>query len=231
MTTNLQLTLDILREMRANNNRAWFDSNRKRYDEARAAYEGLITDLIIGFQDQNIEDLSGVTAKDCVFRIYRDVRFSKDKSPYNTHMGAVIAQGGRKPQGRSYYIHIEPDNGSFIAGGLYDPTRPQLDYLRQQVAENPRHLRAIIESPKFIKYFGGLGGETLKTAPQGYAKDHPQIDLLRYKQFLASHTLSDSAVVADDLVPHILDVSKTLRPFISYFNDLVAGVVASPSTY
>jgi uncharacterized protein (TIGR02453 family) len=231
MSTELQLTLDILREMRANNNKTWFEANRKRYDQARAAYEKLIAELIAGFQDRQIEDLSGVTVKDCVFRIYRDVRFSKDKSPFNTHMGGVIAQGGRKPQGRSYYIHVEPDGGSFMAGGLYDPTRPQLDYLRQHIAENADSLRAIITAPDFIKYFGGLDGETLKTAPQGYAKDHPAIDLLRYKQFLASHKISDADLVSDDLVPRLLDVAQALRPFLTYFNELLAGVIASPSRY
>jgi len=231
MTTDLQLALDILREMRANNNRAWMDANKKRYDQARVAYEGFIGELIAGFQDRQIENLGGVTAKDCVYRIYRDVRFSKDKSPFNTHMGAVIAQGGRKPQGRSYYIHIQPDGESFVAGGLYDPTRPQLDYLRGQIAEHPDKLRRIIESAAFRKNFGELGGEQLKTAPQGYAKDHPQIELLRYKQFLASHALTDTKVVADDLVPQLLDVCLNLRPFLTYLDDLLAGVIASPARH
>src|SRR5271166_4838352 len=109
MSSGLQITLDFLRELRANNDRNWFKAHESHYKTARAVYERLINDLIIAFDTAKLEDFSGVTVKDCIFRINRDIRFAKDKSPYNSHMGAVVARGGRKPQGRSYYIHIQPD--------------------------------------------------------------------------------------------------------------------------
>ncbi len=113
MPETLHITLDFLGDLGANNNKAWFDQNRVRYDKARAAFEDFITDLIFNFG--KVEDLSGVTAKDCMFRINRDIRFSPDKTPYKTSMSAVLARGGRKPVGRSYYVHIEPGGNSIVA--------------------------------------------------------------------------------------------------------------------
>jgi len=213
----LQLTLDFLRELAQNNNKAWFDENRTRYQAGRDAFERLVTELILHFEE--IDDLSGVTAKDCMYRINRDVRFSKDKSPYNMHMSAVLARGGRKPQGRSYYLQIQPDNESLIGGGLYAPTPKELDNVRQHIVENARPLRRVIEAPLFVKHFGALQGDTLKTAPSGYDKTHPAIDLLRHKQFMATHVISDEVVTGGDLVAHIVEVCQAMKPFVSYFQD------------
>lgn len=225
MPASLQLTFDFLRDLRANNNKAWFDAHRAHYTSARDAFEGFITDIL--YQFNRVEDLSGVTAKDCIYRINRDVRFSADKSPYKSTMSAVLGQGGRKAQGRSYYLQFEPDNGSFIAGGMYEPSKEQLERIRQDIVyRKPGEsgkLRQILEDAPFVQYFGKMGGDSLKNAPQGYAKDHPDIDLLRYKQFLASHPLSDQAMLSDDVTEEILNACAALKPFVSYFHDITAA--------
>jgi len=216
---DLQTTLDFLRDLSSNNNREWFEANRKRYTDARAAFESLINDLIFRFTP--IEDLGGTTAKDCMFRINRDVRFAKDKSPYNAHMSATIASGGRKGEGRSYYIQIQPDNESFIGGGLYQPDSTQLGKIRDDLAEGTRGFRKIINAPKFKEYFGDVQGEALKTTPKGYPKDHPDMDLLRMKQFLATHAIPDAQIATPDLADHVLDVCAAIKPFVNYFHEVL----------
>jgi uncharacterized protein (TIGR02453 family) len=211
-----QIVLDYLGDLRQNNNKQWFEANRERYQMARTAFEDLIAELIMRFE--SVDDLHGTTPKDCMFRINRDVRFSKDKSPYNTHMSAVLAQGGRKSQSRSYYLQIAPGD-SMVAGGLHSPTSQALEKVRRRIAEDAAPLRKILAAPGFVKYFGTLQGDTLKTAPSGYDKANPNIDLLRHKQFMAVHHLDDQAVAANDLIKHIIDVCGAMKPFVSYLQD------------
>jgi uncharacterized protein (TIGR02453 family) len=209
---DLRKTLDFLKLLRENNDRGWFDANRPLYEEARAAFEALVGELIARFE--TVDDLAGVTPKECIFRINRDLRFSRDKSPYKTAMGAVLGPGGRKSKVRSYYLHIEPDGGSMLAGGLYDPSPAELGKVRNAIAENSKPLNKIVAAPDFARYFGGLSGESLKTAPQGIPKDHPEIKLLRMKQFLAVHSLEDELVVSEDLVPSALRIFKAMKPLL-----------------
>ncbi len=216
MPENLQVTLDFLRDLRLHNERPWFAENRQRYDIARGNLELFITDLIFGFGD--IEDLGGVSAKACIYRINRDVRFSRDKSPYKTHMAAVIGKGGRKSEDRSYYIQIAPGD-SWVGAGLYAPSPEQLAAVRRGIADDWRELDEIIHDPEFVRHFGGLEGESLKTAPQGYAKDHPAIDLLRRKQFLAGRSLSDDEVLSPDLDINVLTMCRALKPFLTFIHD------------
>lgn len=218
MPQNLQFTLDFLEELRFNNNKTWFDENRKRYDQARANCEALIDDIIHHFAA--VEELGKTTAKDCLFRINRDVRFSKDKTPYKVNMGALIGKGGRKTTGRSYYLNLEPGN-SFIAGGVYAPLPEHLKSIREVIAaDNGKKLTAIIHHTDFKHYFGAMEGEALKTAPKGYPADHPAIHLLKQKQFLAMHKLDDADVLRDDFTDHFISVSKALKPFERFFNDI-----------
>jgi len=219
MPQNLRDTLEFLRQLRINNNRQWFEDHRAQYEQARGCFQDLVTDLIHQFDP--VDDLGAVSAKDCMFRINRDVRFSNDKSPYKSNMGAVLGQGGRKSTGRSYYFHIEPDGGSFLAGGLYDPSTTELNKMRQAVAENAKRLKQIIHAPDFVKYFGSLSGDSLKTAPQGYVKDHPEIELLRLKQYIASHRLSDEQLLSEGLIPHVLAVYKAMKPLLVYIESVV----------
>ncbi len=219
MPETLRDTLDFLRDLGANNTKQWFDQHRARYEKARGYFEDFITDLIYNFGD--VEDLSGVTAKECMFRINRDIRFSPDKTPYKTSMSAVLARGGRKPQGRAYYVHIEPDGKSLLGGGLHSPDSSQLEKVRRAIAQNSKPLKTVIQRKDFVKYFGAMSGERLKTAPQGYPKDHPDLELLRLKQYVVDHTLSDEQVLAENLTTHILDVFKEMKPFVGYFQAIL----------
>ena len=221
MPAALQVTLDFLEDIRFNNNRVWFQDNRKRYDAAQANFNQLIEAIMQQFGE--VEDLGRTTVKECVYRINRDVRFSKDKTPYKFHMGAVIGNGGRKSTGRSYYIQIQPGE-SMVAGGVYMPEAEQLKHIRAATAsDNGKRLRAIINHADFKRYFGAMQGEQLKSAPKGYSSDHAAIDLLRHKQFLAMHMMNDADVLSDDLVTHVVAVCKALKPFEAYFNDILNG--------
>lgn len=218
--TELAFTLEFLTDLADNNNKAWFDANRARYQQARGAFEQLVADVIANFGE--IEALGNTTPKECLFRINRDIRFSKDKSPYNSHMSAAIANGGRQSQGRSYYLQIAPSD-SFLGGGMYDPSKEALDNVRQHLAQDAAPLRAILSAPSFVQYFGELAGTTLKTAPAGYDKAHPDIALIRYKQFLAIHKLSDADVTSAGLVTHILKVFAAMKPLIVYLEQASAN--------
>jgi uncharacterized protein (TIGR02453 family) len=212
--------LDYLRGLRENNNREWFEANRTRYELARTAFQSIIGELIARFDE--VDDLGGVAVKDCVFRINRDLRFSKDKTPYKTVMSALLGVGGRKSTGRSYYFHLEPDGQSMLAGGLWEPSPTQLGKIRLAIAEDGEALREIIQAPDFIRCFGGLEGESLKTAPQGYTKDHPDIDLLRKKQFMAVHRLDDEMASSSDLVSRALEVYRAMKPLELFIESALA---------
>lgn len=210
--------LAFLEELRFNNTREWFEANRKRYAGVQAAVEALLTEIMVRFGP--VEDLGKTTPKDCLFRIHRDVRFSKDKSPYKTAIGAVIGQGGRKSTGRSYYLHLEP-GGCFIAAGVYDPQPEQLKRIREAIAADAAPLRAIIAAPEFQRTLGRLRGETLARPPKGYAADHPAIDLLRHKQFLGVHDLTDEQVQAADFPAHMVAVCAALKPLETYLQGVL----------
>lgn len=212
--------LDFLRDLGAHNSRVWFEANRPRYERVRETFLTLVGDLIDRFD--TVDDLGGVTVKECVFRINRDVRFAKDKSPYKTAMSAVLGRGGRKSGVRSYYFHVEAEGGSFLAGGLYDPSPADLGKMRQALAEDSRPFKKILRAPDFVRMFGALGGDSLKIAPQGYPKDHPDIELLRMKQFLVSHRLGDELFISEDLVPRTLAVFKAMKPFLLYLEATLA---------
>ncbi|MEO8394498.1 MAG: DUF2461 domain-containing protein, partial [Chloroflexota bacterium] len=165
--------------------------------------------------------LGSISADQCIYRIYRDVRFSPDKTPYKTNLGAVIGKGGRKTIGRSYYLQIGPEGESMIAAGLYMPSKEQLELMRRSIADDSSKLRKILNKRDFKRYFSGLEGEMLKTAPQGYRKDHPDIDLLRHKQFLASSPLSEAQVLSEDLADYVVGGFKALKPLETYIHEVL----------
>jgi len=215
----LKPTLDFLLALQANNNKPWFQAHRAEYETARQGFEATIDDFIQEFR--SIEDFEDLSAKDCVFRIYRDVRFAKDKSPYKPNMGASIALGGKHSLRAPYYIHIEPPGKSFLAGGAYMPTPDQLAAIRRAINRDPSKLKAAVSSNLFRKYFGSLSGEKLKTPPRGYPADHPEIELLKYKQFITGHNLSDKDVLSPHLVARTVEVFAALKPLLDFLNDAV----------
>lgn len=220
MSTIHSTTFQFLEELKENNNRDWFNDNKPRYQEAKANFEDFVDALLLQIAKFD-STIAHHKAKDCVFRIYRDVRFSKDKSPYKTHMGAHVTAAAKKSEIHSragYYIHIEPGEASMLAGGAYMPKGPWLKAIRQEIDYNASDFKQILAGKNFKKYFGGLEGEKLKTAPKGYPKDHPEIELLRHKSFLATHKCADQEVLSADFLQHSTTVFKTLYPFDTFLN-------------
>lgn len=212
-------TFQFLADLKKNNTRDWFNDNKKRYEEAKAAFETFIDALIekIAAFDPAIGHHK---AKDCVFRIYRDVRFSKDKSPYKTHFGAHVTSAKSKSEIHTragYYIHVEP-GATMLAGGAYLPEAGWLKKIRQEIDYNGAELRKIMEGKDFKTYFGEIEGEKLKTTPKGYSADHPEIELLKQKSFLATHKVDDKQALAPDFPDHSTRVFKALFPFDQFLN-------------
>ncbi|NJM06041.1 DUF2461 domain-containing protein [Candidatus Gracilibacteria bacterium] len=215
----LHITLDFLRDLAANNNRKWFNDHRRQYEEARAAFEALIDAVLVGF-DQ-VDDFRTMTAKDVIHRINRDVRFSADKSPYNTAMSAVIGPDGRKSLSRLYYIRLEPGDQTIIASGAISLSSEELQVIREAILQDAAPLRTLIEAETFQQQFGSLMGEQLKTAPRGFPKDHPNVDLLRYKEFMAQRRFIDDEVIGPDFGEQIIVTCQALKPLTMYFYELL----------
>jgi uncharacterized protein (TIGR02453 family) len=215
----LKPTLDFLLALQSHNNKPWFQAHRAEYEAARQGFEDFVDNFIQEFR--SVEDFENLSAKDCVFRIYRDVRFAKNKSPYKPNMGASIALGGKHSLRAPYYVHIEPPDRSFLAGGAYMPTPDQLAAIRRAIDRDPSKLKAAIGSKSFKKYFGSLSGEKLKTPPRGYPADHPEIELLKYKQFITGHALTDKDVLSPRLMVRALEIFTALKPLLDFLNDAV----------
>ncbi len=219
MKTIPQTTLQFLSDLKTNNNRDWFDDHKPRYKKAKREFEQFIDELIpsIGSFDPTI---THQTAKRSVFRIYRDMRFNPDKPPYKTNLGAHITSADKSSDIHSragYYIHIEPGK-SMLAGGAYRPKGDWLKAIRKHIDENAGELKKVINSESFRKYFGEIEGEMLKTSPRAYSIDHPEIELLRYKSFLATHRVSDEQVLDENFLNYCAEVFKALYPFDQFLN-------------
>lgn len=213
-------TLQYLNDLRKNNDRDWFNQNKSRYKKARQEFVQFVDELIQAVSEFD-PSIAHQTAKNCVFRIHRDVRFSKDKSPYKTNFGAHITGAAKKSEIHSragYYIHIEPGQ-SFLAGGAYQPTGKWMKAIRMEIDENAEKLKKIINSKSFKNTFGEMEGEKLKTSPRDYSSDHPEIELLRYKSFLATHQLKEERILSDDFLSHCKDVFTVLYPFDQFLNN------------
>lgn len=209
-------TIQFLKQLEKNNNREWFNANKHLYEAAKADFENFVDGLIkaISKFDKSVE---GLKAKDCTFRIYRDVRFSKNKAPYKNNMGAYLAAGGRKSMKPGYYIHMQPGK-SFVAGGAYMPEGPVLAAIRQEIDYNLKEFQGILKKKSFSKYFKKLDGETVKTTPKGYEKDHPAIEFLKHKDFLATHNLKDDQLMAKNAISYVGKCFEAMKPF----NDFLA---------
>lgn len=219
METIQKPTLDFIKQLTKNNNRDWILKNRPAYLSAKENFENFVQETI----EQVVKFdpiIKGLEAKNCIFRINRDVRFSNDKSPYKTNFGAFIVKGGKKNGDKyaGYYIHIEPGK-SFIAGGAYVPPAPWLSAIREKIDEEPERFIKIISNKDFIKVFGKLEGETLKKAPKGYPSDHPHIEYLKFKSFLAMNYVKDETVLSGNYCDYVLKVFKTMKPLNDFLNE------------
>ena len=217
-------TLKFLKDIRKNNNREWFEANRKRYEAAKDDFEKFIAALVKELTKVN-KNFAGLEPKDCVFRIYRDIRFSKDKTPYKSNLSASIIEGGKKSGKSGIYVHIEPDGewGNMIAGGMWQPEAPKLKSIRQEIEYHTDEFKKIINNKDFKKWFGSLEEEQkLKNAPKGIDKDHPDAELFKFTSYIVSHPIKDKDVTSDALLKECVAGYKAMRPLIDFLNRATA---------
>ena len=213
--------LFFLADLKGNNHKPWFDENRKRYEAIRKQLIESVEELIqeIQLYDSQIAD---VNPSKTLFRINRDIRFSKDKSPYKINMGAHIASKSGKDVGQvGYYLHIEPES-CFLGGGIYMPQPETLKKMREYVAENGSELRKIISAPDFIQNFGELKGEKLKSSPKGYEKDHTFADLLAMKDMYVLHKIADHDLLSEDFIAKAGKIFQALYPLNRFLREAVS---------
>jgi len=215
----MQEVLNFLSELKENNNKEWFDQNRNRYETSRKKVL-FLTELVIHEIAKFDLEIGVPDPKNCVFRIFRDVRFSTDKTPYKTNMGSYIAPGGRKSINAGYYIHIEP-GGSFVGGGSYCPPAEALKAIRTEIFDNPEDFKRLIRNESFLKVYPEMYDDKLKTAPKGFPKDFPEVDLLKYKSFAFTSRLDDSVVTSDVYLDKIVGALKELSPVNHFLNTAI----------
>jgi uncharacterized protein (TIGR02453 family) len=218
----LEKSFSFLRALKTNNNREWFNSHKNLYLDAKQEFES-ITELLIHEISSFDKDIAGLAAKDCIFRIFRDVRFSHDKSPYKTNFGAYLSKGGKKSYYAGYYFHIEP-NESMIAGGIYMPPAPVLKAVRNEIFEHTDEFNEIIEEKDFVKHFGDFSGEKLKTAPKGFPKDFPDIELLKYKNYIVVENKTDKELMNDSLIKELKEGFKRIYRLNQFLNEAIKEV-------
>lgn len=207
--------LSFLSELKENNNREWFQENKPRYQEAHADLLAFLDDMIPKMAEID-PAVQGLEPKKCVFRIYRDVRFSKNKDPYKTNFGASINRGGRKIAAPGYYLHLEPGK-SFIGGGIYMPPPPALKAIRNEIYFNSKDFLSIINAPEFAASMELMRDDKLKLAPKGFPKEFEHIDLLKYKHYVVGLTASDDQIIGKDFEEIFLKTIKqvhTLNEFL-----------------
>jgi len=215
--------LDFLSELEKNNNRDWFTENKKRFENHQKAVKAFFQEVNDEFGKQDsIEKMQ-------IHRIYRDIRFSKDKTPYKINFSVSFDR--TKPHLRGgYYLHIQP-GGSFVGGGFWEPNAEDLNRIRKEFEMDDEEIRAIIADPSFKKYFWELKGEELKTAPKGFDKTHPAIDLIRKKQYLISRSFTDKEVTSENFKSEVLATFKAMRPFFDYMSEVLGTNLNGESIY
>ncbi len=212
-----QQTVDFLAKLEKNNNKAWFDKNRDAYETAKADFELFVADV----QSQLakiVPDLAEQKTKDMIFRIFRDVRFSKDKTPYKAHFSAYFSRGGRKSPDAGYYLHLQPGNKSFLAGGMWMPEGALLKAARQEIDYNFDEFKSIINKASFKKLFKELEGEKLKTLPQGYTADNAAIEYLKMKSFIVSMKQEDKVFTTKNAASKVVSSFTAMQPFVDFMN-------------
>jgi len=213
---NIPIIFQFLKELSLNNNREWFNDHKDDYLKAQTEFENLLTAIIqrISLFD---DEIVGIQAKDCTYRIYRDVRFSQDKSPYKLHFGGYINGKGKKSEHCGYYVHLQLGY-CLLAGGSLCPPPDILKALRQSVYDNIDEYRSIVEDPAFKKYFPVIGENFLKTAPKGFPKDFKYIDYLKPKEFICSYQVPDEFFLDEKMLDNAADAFKQLKRFSDFTN-------------
>lgn len=207
-------SLDFLKQLRENNNREWFNVHKEVFLKEQSSIEKFADALL---NEMNVHDLIETpSGKKSLHRIYRDTRFSKEKIPYKSNWSGRFSRATKQLRG-GYYFHIEPGN-SFLAGGFFAPNAEDLKRIRDDISFDPGPVRAILTSDSFVKTFGSLQGDQLKTTPKGFEADDAAIDLLRYKQFLLIHHFSDQEVLSPAFLQEANQTFKNMRPFFDYMS-------------
>jgi uncharacterized protein (TIGR02453 family) len=214
---------EYLKILKKNNNKDWFNANRDTYDIARSHFLDISQELI-NMLSSHDSQIGMLDAKKCIYRLYRDVRFSHDKTPYKTNFGTFIVPGGKKGGLAGYYLHIEPGN-SFLGGGVYHPEKDILKSIRSEIYNFPEEFIDIIDKPSFKRIFPELfQDDKLKMSPKGFDKEFEHIDLLKYKSYLAGTSISDEDILSKDLPSIIEKAFKEIKPF----NDFLNKAITSP---
>lgn len=216
-------TFAFLNKIEKNNTREWFTENKKEFQKLDKAAKEFFNDVYVDIQkNDSLEKIQ-------FYRIYRDVRFSKDKTPYNKHLSVSFAR--TKPFLRGgYYLRIEND-ASFVGGGFWEPNKEDLLRIRKELELDASELREIMEESNFKKYFGTLQGEELKSAPRDFDKLHPNIDLIRKKQFLVGRQFTNNEVLAPNFKEEVLETFKAMRPFFNYMSEVLTTNLNGESIY
>ena len=213
----MKKVLGFINELTENNNRDWFKGNKNRYQEALEIFRGFAGELLTGISkfDPTVGNLE---PKDTIFRIYKDVRFSKDKDPYKTHFGCWMAKGGRKSTDAGYYFHLEPGK-SFMAAGVWMPPKEQLKLIRQEILYNPdSFLKLTSTTTMNAEYERGGKEDMLKKGPVGFPKDFIHMEELKYKHYIWSRSYSDAAIQHTGFASSVAEDYKGLYPVVNYLN-------------
>lgn len=213
---NTKLIFSFLEELEKNNNREWFQSNKHLYENAKKEFEGFINQLISEIAKFD-KDIKNLTAKDCLFRIYNDIRFAKNKPPYKTNFGGYIAKGGKNLGNAGYYLHLE-NNNCFAGGGIYMPQSDKLKLIRQEIYYNFKEFSGLLAAKNFKKYFDGLDDLKASRVPKDFPKDCESAEMLKYKSYTMITALSQKQLQSADLKEHIADIFKSMTPVNHFLN-------------
>lgn len=213
----MKKAFQFLTQLRENNNREWFEAHRDVYEEARLEVEVLVDKLLSNLEKHDVLDTA--TGKKSMQRIYRDIRFSKDKTPYKRHFGGQFKRATRFRRG-GYYYHFEPGN-NFVVAAFWNPSKEDLAWIRSHLAEDVQPLKEIVECSEFVQSFGELKGVRLKVKPKGYEKDHPNIEWLKFKQFLVFKNFTNSEVLSRDFPQLVDNAFIAMRPFLDYMSEIL----------
>lgn len=213
---NVSKVFQFLRDIQTHNNRDWFHAHKDEYKAACLEFENVLTEIItrISFFDKSVR---GIEARDCTYRIHRDLRFSQDKTPYKTHFGGYINAKGKKSNHCGYYVHIEPGNCMLAGGSLCLPPHI-LKAVRQSIYDNIEEYISIVEDPAFKKFFPTVGEDPIKTALKGFPKDFPYIDYLKCRQFVCDCHVSDDFFSADNAPDQIGEIFRQFKRFADFLN-------------
>jgi uncharacterized protein (TIGR02453 family) len=219
---NTRRLVTFLAGLKAHNRKSWFESHRAEYEALRAEFEELVQEIILRVARFEPE-VGDVTPRECIYRIYRDVRFAKDKSPYKTNFGAGIGPAGKKGGNESYYFHVDAGGKVVVAGGAYMPDSQQLLRIRRAIADDTRRFEAIVAAPGFKRHFGGLNDEEkLSRPPRGFDCEHPAMEWLKLKRYVAWSERPLSQAGAKSLAAYVADECKALHPLAAWLRKALA---------